>query len=135
VSCRTSCTVDTDCVQDFICAKSDCVALTGPVCDGVDTLRQPVAAGGYQKCAASYACPAGATACLKKCDSVTDCVDGFVCQQDDAGQGSCLAPAEVTTPATPFCAVGSAPGGDRGGDAWQVAALGLLALVAARRRR
>src|SRR5262249_24527459 len=86
-ACKTTCAVDDDCITDYVCLPSGasgslCKALTGPLCDGKFTLRQPVAQGGNMVCPDHYTCPVDATACRKSCDSVDDCVDGFVCDAD-----------------------------------------------------
>ena len=114
--------------------SSAVTSLTGPLCDGVSTLRQPVDAGGYEPCPGNYACPPGATACLETCSRVEDCVGGFVCQPVDAGSNRCVAPSEVAAPQTPFCAVSSVVEG-RGPGAWAAALLALLGIAVGRRRR
>ncbi len=78
-TCKTSCEVDTECLTDWVCTDKVCQQLTGPLCDGTNILRKP---GGNVTCADHYTCPAGATACRTDCDSVTDCTDGLVCNND-----------------------------------------------------
>ncbi len=73
-ACKTTCALDTDCIIDFVCTEGACVELTGPLCDGIKTLRNRVENGGYQVCPDSYACPPGANACLTECQSINDCI-------------------------------------------------------------
>jgi hypothetical protein len=132
VSCKTTCAGDPDCIQDFICghdggAPGACVHLDGPLCDGDHTLRQPAAAGGNKSCDGNYACPAGATKCLDKCEAVQDCVGGYICDHTK----KCVPMAAV--PLLPGCAVGGAPAGGRAAGGWGAALLGLLVLAARRR--
>lgn len=134
-ACKTTCDKDADCIQDAVCvAGADgakvCVALTGPLCDGEHTLRMPKASGGSQECPDHYTCPALATACLTRCDSVADCVSPFVCNGDNKCVETLDAPAEL-----PSCAVSQGVGDKRSPAGLCVAALALAALGARRRRR
>jgi hypothetical protein len=130
-TCEASCAADADCIQDHVCLEADgggrvCAALTAPLCDGVKTLRKPVADGGYTACDNHYACPAGADACLTKCGAIQDCVDGYVCN----GSHECVLP--LAAPELPSCTAAATSG--RGGAGW-AALCGLLVLAARRRRR
>lgn len=108
-TCKTSCggkgidalVADTECIADFVCTEGQCVALTGPLCDGKFTLRQPASQGGNVPCEGNYACPEGATACLTSCESILDCVqpegsepsDGkpeIVCAQTSPNKKECV---------------------------------------------
>lgn len=129
-TCRTICTLDAHCISDFVCLKGTCTLLTGPLCDGTDTLRHPKADGGNEVCANNYACPEGATACLWQCESIKDCITRpgdkrFVCN----GDRTCVpepAPAEL-----PSCAIRP---GRQHYTSWWIAG-GLAMLVARLRRR
>ena len=131
-ACRTTCASDDDCIQDHVCIAGDagtptCVKLDGPLCDGDKTLRRPVADGGDVVCADHYACPAGAKACLTECASVSDCVDGLVCN----AKHECVETLEA--PELPSCSTSPTP--RRGGAPLAaIAALFGLAALAARRR-
>ncbi len=126
-ACRTECGADTDCIKDHICVfptpgatEGACTLLTGPLCDGNVTLRQPSDSGGNQPCADHYACPAGATACNTSCTSVNDCASGYAC--DDTQ--TCVAP--LTAPALPSCSAGRT--GDTGPESTALSTImGLLA--------
>ncbi|AUX42891.1 hypothetical protein SOCE26_043290 [Sorangium cellulosum] len=76
-ACKTACTSDADCIEDFICRDGICADLAevGPSCDGDHTLRSP---GADTDCT-PYSCPPGGSACANPCRSVADCVDGMVC--------------------------------------------------------
>lgn len=134
-TCKTECTTDADCILDFVCTAGQCVKLTGPLCDGIDTLRQPADQGGYVVCPDNYACPAGATACLTSCESVLDCVthdeaNPIVCADVDAAEKQCVpTPAEEPLPG---CSVPLENKGDR--SALWLAAAGLAWLVSRRRK-
>lgn len=136
-ACKTSCADDADCITDHVCvpdaddAKTkSCKHLDTPLCDGDHTLRKPVAEGGNTTCSDHFTCPKGATACRTDCDSVTDCVDNFVCN----GARKCVE--QLDPPPVPSCscrAVGE--GADDAPTAPLALALGALALGAASRRR
>jgi hypothetical protein len=90
-ACKTACTADTDCIRDFVClagsgSEKTCQALTGPLCDGLFTLRRPTADGGNMVCPDHYTCPEGSTQCRSDCDSADDCVDDgatdYVCNAE-----------------------------------------------------
>jgi uncharacterized membrane protein YgcG len=130
-ACKTTCAADTDCIADHVCLGGDagmktCQPLTGPLCDGGNILRQPASKGGPVKCPDHFTCPADATACLTRCDSVKDCADGLVC--NNAQQ--CVARIPALTDLA-SCST-SQPG--RPGEATITWALALLALAVARRR-
>jgi hypothetical protein len=123
-SCLALCGRDDDCIEDFICEGASCVALTGPSCDGDQTLRLPAAP---DRDCAPYRCPAGQSACATSCASVDDCVVPAVCN----AAGQCVAP--LTAEEVPTCEC-RAPGRPAGEVPWlALTALGLAGL--ARRRR
>lgn len=127
-TCKTSCAADAECIADWVCSKKACQPLTSPLCDGTSVLRRPADQGGNAPCADHYTCPADATACRADCDSVNDCTDGFVCNNDR----KCVErlPAAVLT----SCSLIPASDSSGGPIPW---ALGLaaLALALVRRRR
>lgn len=134
VSCRTSCSSDNDCIDDFICDAVDggsgCVPLTGPLCDGKHTLRNPSSVGPDEECAGNLACPDGGTTCLSACTSVHDCVNPYICDPS----GACVYPPDSVDPTLlPSCAA-APPAPGRTSGAWP-AAFAFLALAALRRRR
>jgi hypothetical protein len=112
-ACKATCATDDDCIGDYVCLVGDasakaCRPLEGPLCDGKFTLRRPAAQGGNLKCADHYTCPEGSDHCRTDCDSVNDCVDGFVCN----GDRKCVE--QIVAPPLPGCAcsaVGEAPSG------------------------
>jgi MYXO-CTERM domain-containing protein len=126
-ACKTTCAADTECLPDWVCTDKACQPLTGPLCDGGNILRRPAAQGGNIACADHYTCPALAKACRTDCDSVTDCTDGLVCNNDR----KCVtrpAPAVLTS-----CA--AAPTGTSGNPLPWALGLATLAAVAIFRRR
>ncbi|MCA9620898.1 MAG: hypothetical protein KC731_17875 [Myxococcales bacterium] len=136
LTCRTSCEVDDDCLLDFICEAGACVALTGPSCDGKQTVRVPAAPD--IDCA-PYRCDG--TACLTQCASVDDCVplcdnpdDPTDCQEQVCNlEGACVVP--IVGPDVPSCSCrlpGRGDGDPSDAAPWMLIALGA---VLARRRR
>jgi MYXO-CTERM domain-containing protein len=133
-TCKTTCALDAgdvDCIQDNICDIGDagapeCVQLVGKRCDGHDIIRVVMAEGGPHKCANHYACPADAGDCLQSCNSIDDCVDGYICDRTQKCVKT-IAPPELSS-----CAATPANHPNRG--AWSVGLLALLALAARRRR-
>ena len=125
-ACNTTCAKDEDCIADFGCSDGACVSLDPPLCDGKDTLRRTNANGGYEKCAEHYACRGGEHACLKACDSASDCVDGLVCD----GTRRCVV--EPRAPRLPGCSL--APDA-RGAPWWAVGAAAAVWMARRRRRR
>jgi MYXO-CTERM domain-containing protein len=109
-ACKTACAADTECLADWVCTEKVCQPLTGPLCDGGNILRRPAAQGGNTACADHYTCPAAATACRTDCDSVNDCTDGLVCNNDrqcvtrlgDAVVTSCSVGEPGDAPAAPI---------------------------------
>ncbi|WP_437733242.1 kelch repeat-containing protein [Sorangium sp. So ce1335] len=95
-SCETSCDSSDDCIEDFVCLDGACADLreVGPSCDGDRTLL--VVGDGDEGCA-PYACPPGGKACARPCTSVSDCVDGNVCNL----AGECVPP--IDAPQAPSC--------------------------------
>ena len=132
-TCRTTCTHDSDCIEDHICVLGDagpatCELLTGPLCDGDVTLRRPIAHGGNIICPNHYACPSSATACNTTCKSVSDCAPSFICDNSK----TCVS--GLAPPALPNCTTGRVTE-RRGRDFGGILALAVLGGLASRRRR
>lgn len=133
-TCKTTCTQDADCVQDAVCIEKagsgkECTPLTGPLCDGDHTLRQPLAMGGNVECPDHYACPAGATACLTQCESVADCVSPYVCNGQKVCTEEPSAPTEL-----PSCSAAPARSSNDGRALLVLAGLAIGASIRLRRR-
>lgn len=127
-TCRTACAADTECLPDWVCTDKACQPLTGALCDGGNILRRPAAQGGNVPCADHYTCPALATACRTDCDSVTDCTDGLVCNNDR----KCVERPAAAVLAS--CTTGQ-PGRSSGGPLSWAFGLATLAALAIFRRR
>ncbi|MEM1035015.1 MAG: hypothetical protein AAGN82_32040, partial [Myxococcota bacterium] len=137
--CLADCADDDDCLDGFACIFADadagrgaCTRLDGPLCDGRATVRVPD--GPDLDCAASASIRCDGDACLARCASVDDCVDGAVCRAD----GTCIAGLDNAD--VPDCScrlVGArAPGRDASRRRWPLpAGAALLMLAVATRRR
>lgn len=133
-TCKTTCSQDADCVQDAVCIEKagsgkECTPLTGPLCDGDHTLRQPLAMGGNVECPDHYTCPAGATACLTACESVADCVSPYVCNGQHVCTEEPSAPTEL-----PSCSAAPARSSNDGRALLVLAGLAIGASIRLRRR-
>ena len=137
--CATSCQTDTDCIANYVCTFPNpnatvgfCQLLDGPLCNGHDILRVPTDAGKVeQTCADNFACPADAGACALSCEAETDCAAPYACDQPNH---VCVPP--LTPPPVPGCTACTVAESDPGtGRDAGMAALGVLAAVALRRRR
>ena len=127
LKCRTSCATDEDCILDYICEASACIALTGPKCDADHTLRLPAAP---DRDCTPYMCRG--EACLETCSSVNDCVAPAVCN----AAGHCVDQLPVAEVPSCSCRLVARGGPREGGTgAWLWATLAGLAAVGRRRRR
>jgi hypothetical protein len=125
-ACRSSCTVDGDCVAGATCVGGACQP--GVTCIDGHTSQ---GANGVQDCS-PYACAAAAGTCNTSCATVDDCASPDVCDTS----GACIPPPDSTSGAGGGCAAaGAGAGGDGAG--WLVALGALLQLRtrAVRRRR
>jgi MYXO-CTERM domain-containing protein len=137
--CGSTCKADTDCIADYVCTFPNpnatvgvCQILDGPLCDGHAVLRVPTDAGKVEEtCPDNFACPADAGACAQSCEAETDCAAPYACDQPTH---VCVLP--LTPPPVPGCTACAVAESDPGtGRDAGMAALGVLAGVALRRRR
>jgi hypothetical protein len=122
-SCRRTCRSDLDCAKTASCDEISHECVPAETCDGDHTITAP---SGTSKDCTPYKCEG--KACLDKCSSSSECVDGYVC---DTPSKTCIV--ANGTPATGDDGGGCSYGGpSRFSGVWLVAAC--VALVTARRR-
>lgn len=120
-ACKTTCSSDSDCKAGFVCDATTKTCTGGAKCDG-HVVTKPD--GATVDCA-PFVCESGGT-CKASCAVSTDCVAPAVCDPS----GACVTPS-APTEGDGGCAFG-APG--RSGPAFTVAGVGIVALLARRRR-
>ena len=128
VACLTTCNNNDDCVEDFQCDGSICVAFTTPTCDddaAGATLLMPAAA---DVSCAPFRCADGA--CPNVCKSVDDCVAPAVCNS----AGECVD--QITAPEVAGCSCRvAASAGPHHNRAWLLVLVVGLAFSRRRSRR
>ena len=119
-TCLLACAQDRDCIEGYACDAGTCQPTAR--CDGEHTIR--AADGKSTTDCAPFKCDSN-DRCKTKCESVADCANPFVCDEN----GSCVGAPPHTISAG--CSLPSPP--RDGGGAWLTAALALQ--LAWRRRR
>jgi hypothetical protein len=126
-ACKATCTSNADCSDTYRCDTEKGLCVQGATCS--DDKTQSIGKDGTVSDCAPYVCGTEGI-CLQRCTKADDCVPGSSC--DDA-RGACVVVSKETVSTdSGGCDVGGV-GASRGGLAG--VALGLLGLVARRRRR
>jgi hypothetical protein len=124
--CKSSCTSDADCGDSFKCDVASSTCVEGATCSA-DRTQSTDKTGATLSCA-PYLCGTDGS-CLKSCATSDDCVSGTSC---DSTTHACIGITE--TQSSGGCSVGEAGGAGGTTAIGAGAAVGLLALVRARRR-